>query len=618
MHKNLSIIIPCYNCEDTLEEAVDSCFTQGLDDFEIVMVDDCSTDKTREVMKSLASKHPEIKLFYHNENKGGGSTRNTATSKATSNLIFCLDSDDILTPHTLSKMVDMQNKTNADGIGIETSVKFRGTNSNDIAFTNVFGYRNEVIPLISLLQLNNVMCPLYSTFLYTKKAFATTGGYPTEHGFDTQGFAWRFLASGLTAYTCPDTVYLHRVNFHESYYLREYNAGRTNINWKKILLEQNSILSDEAYSFVLNFNEMDFETNIIDELKKLPKVFSEKQYDRRVAIDKLVTSNAVPRKSLLGSFYRLRSRVKKYLLRLKTSRIGYYIKFLKNHLSSGATPYALVTWHILKLKKRLGIDFKVSGDGTTDVVDIFLPTIAKDFATLQLVIEAAQKNIKHIIGVIYIITSINDEVQDFCQRHGYVLIDETSILGYGKEKINYRVNGIDRSGWLLQQLLKLAADKVVEADNFISIDSDTILLKPHLFIKNGKFVFRQNEEWHQPYFTAFKSIFGYSVKTSFSYTSHMMIFNKKLLQELRAKIERKHRKPWDQVYISTAESGEMSCVSDYDTYANWVRCNYPEKTLSMVLYNKTLPRTELTDLNNLENKYSEIYHSISFHSYASK
>ncbi len=311
----ISIIIPCFNCERTLREAVASCYTQGfaVEAFEVVMVDDQSTDGTYVLMAELANEYPNVLISRHEVNKGGGATRNTATELASSNLVFCLDSDDMLSPFMLKKMVAMQHETNADGIGIETSVKFRGTNVDDVAFTNVFGYRNERIPLESLLQRDGVMCPLYSTFLYTKSAFAAIGGYPTDHGFDTQGIAWRFLAHGLTAYTCPDTVYHHRVHFNESYYHREHNAGRTNVNWKKILLENNAVLTDEAFAVVLKFNERNPEIDLITELKKIPNVFSATPKVRTLTAAMLATKSPVPRTSLLGLYYRIAARIKRYL-----------------------------------------------------------------------------------------------------------------------------------------------------------------------------------------------------------------------------------------------------------------------------------------------------------------
>lgn len=87
----LTIIIPCYNCRETLEEAVNSCYLQDLQEpFEIILVDDCSTDNTREIMKTMSGKYREVRLFYHDKNKGGGATRNTAISHADGELILSL------------------------------------------------------------------------------------------------------------------------------------------------------------------------------------------------------------------------------------------------------------------------------------------------------------------------------------------------------------------------------------------------------------------------------------------------------------------------------------------------------------------------------------------------
>jgi hypothetical protein len=271
----------------------------------------------------------------------------------------------------------------------------------------------------------------------------------------------------------------------------------------------------------------------------------------------------------------------------------------------------------MQVKKWLRIDFNLPQKRTDDVVDLFFTTIAKDFDTLQLAITAAKKNILHKIGTVYIATKINDEMRAFCNENGCILVDETTILGYGKEKIDYKVGTLDRSGWMLQQLLKLGANRVVKTDNFITICTDTILVRPLAFISDGAFIFRQNEEWHNTYFSVFRKIFGYHPKTWFSYTSHMMMFNKQMLTEMQSELEEKHGKPWDKVYAETASPDELSCISDYETYANWVRCNYPNKTKSVVLYNRTLPRSKLTDLDTLEKTYRDKYHTISFHAYAS-
>jgi glycosyltransferase involved in cell wall biosynthesis len=236
MSKMLSIIIPVYNARKTLAQAVESIFLQGLKiSFEIVIVDDGSSDKSLEEIKKLAMMHHEIVFFSHQKNMGGGATRNTAVFHSKGDIIFCLDSDDVLGQNMLQPMIDLMEKKKCDGVGIHISKKFIGTNINRIAFITEFGYVGKKIPFISLFE--NSTCSLYSTFLITKKAFQICKGYPTDNGFDTQAMAFRFLANGLVAYTCPGTIYMHRVNHSRSYYIREYEAGRTSENWMKIFEE---------------------------------------------------------------------------------------------------------------------------------------------------------------------------------------------------------------------------------------------------------------------------------------------------------------------------------------------------------------------------------------------
>ncbi len=75
-----------------------------------------------------------------------------------------------------------------------------------------------------------------------------------NHGFDTQGFAFRFLANGLIAYTCPETIYYHRVNAGRSYYVREYESGKISYNWFKILEEFLFLFSEPVKHALLMFD----------------------------------------------------------------------------------------------------------------------------------------------------------------------------------------------------------------------------------------------------------------------------------------------------------------------------------------------------------------------------
>ncbi|MFA6158118.1 MAG: DUF6492 family protein [Candidatus Paceibacterota bacterium] len=294
-----------------------------------------------------------------------------------------------------------------------------------------------------------------------------------------------------------------------------------------------------------------------------------------------------------------------------------YILTLRSRIHSGRFLPLALAWHVLRLKKLFRVDFKVYPDAADREIeiDLVIPTISKDVALLEEMIAGAKKNILHRIRRVFIVSRDDNVLPAFCEKHGYSFVEERSVMGYGKERTAYKVNGVDRSGWMFQQILKLSSESFVGTKNYLIIDSDTVLIKPHSFIENGKFIFAQNEEWHEPYFRTFKKLFGYEAPTSLSYTSHMMIFNTDKLRMMKAELERRNGSSWDAVYMSTASESEMSCISDYDTYANWVLHNFPDEVGNRAFYNKGLSRDRFSSLEQLTSKYGRRYNSLSFHSY---
>lgn len=253
MAVTLSIIIPVFNAHKTLAAAVASIYRQELKiPFEIIMVDDGSSDNSRELMSALALQHSEIKNYFHEKNLGGGATRNSAVDHSQGRFIFCLDSDDMMGDNMMMPMVKLITDKRLDGVGVHISQKFSGNNPQKIAFINTFGYAGKIIPFESLFEGSE--CALYSTFLHTRSAFKVCGGYPTHHGFDTQGFAFRFLANGLKASVAPQTTYLHRINSHRSYYVREAEAGRVGENCQKIYEEFFYFFSPKMQEKMLSTN----------------------------------------------------------------------------------------------------------------------------------------------------------------------------------------------------------------------------------------------------------------------------------------------------------------------------------------------------------------------------
>ena len=100
----ISIIIPVYNTGQYLQECLDSVLNQTFADFEVICIDDGSTDNSYLILEKYAKKDSRIKIFKNHSNIGCVATKNKAISKSQGEYIYPLDSDDIILPETLQKL----------------------------------------------------------------------------------------------------------------------------------------------------------------------------------------------------------------------------------------------------------------------------------------------------------------------------------------------------------------------------------------------------------------------------------------------------------------------------------------------------------------------------------
>lgn len=105
MSKLFSVIVPVYNVKDYLEECLDSLLGQTMDDYEIIVVDDCSTDGSLEIARAYARENESrVRCVEHAVNKGLGGARNTGIESARGRYLLFIDSDDYIHPQTLEKI----------------------------------------------------------------------------------------------------------------------------------------------------------------------------------------------------------------------------------------------------------------------------------------------------------------------------------------------------------------------------------------------------------------------------------------------------------------------------------------------------------------------------------
>ena len=104
-YPTISVLMTAYNREKYIQEAIESVLASSYKDFELVIVDDCSSDKTVEIAKRYEAKDIRVKVFVNEKNLGDYPNRNKAASYGRGKYLKYLDSDDVMRKDCLEKMV---------------------------------------------------------------------------------------------------------------------------------------------------------------------------------------------------------------------------------------------------------------------------------------------------------------------------------------------------------------------------------------------------------------------------------------------------------------------------------------------------------------------------------
>jgi glycosyltransferase involved in cell wall biosynthesis len=107
MKDKVSIIIPAFNASKLIVETLDSAIAQLHKNIEIIIIDDCSTDQTWNIIKTYSQKFPDIVSVYKNKRKGACAARNYGFELSSGDYIQYLDADDILSEDKLSREVEL-------------------------------------------------------------------------------------------------------------------------------------------------------------------------------------------------------------------------------------------------------------------------------------------------------------------------------------------------------------------------------------------------------------------------------------------------------------------------------------------------------------------------------
>lgn len=195
----VSIIIPCYNAGEFLVEAVESALAQTHDDFEIVIVDDGSTDSVTVQLIESAS-WPRTRII-RQENSGPSVARNTAIDAATGEYILPLDADDKIASTYVEKAVKVITECPDVGIVYCKAMKFGAEE----------GPWQLPVYTLQELVIDNV---IFVTSLYRKSDWKLIGGYNEKlrHGVEDYEFWVKLVNLGREVVQLDDFLFFYRIH----------------------------------------------------------------------------------------------------------------------------------------------------------------------------------------------------------------------------------------------------------------------------------------------------------------------------------------------------------------------------------------------------------------------
>ena len=231
-NKLVSIIVPCYNAEKFITAMISSVLEQTYPYFEIIVIDDGSTDRSSDYISSF--KDPRISYLKKN-NTGVSDSRNKGLEKATGEYVLFLDADDILSPDFLEKRVQFLEEHPYHGFCFSSVIKI-DEEGLEIPGNKIDGAGIDPLSEILTYDLHFVTCP--SNYVFRKKILTT---HQLQFNPELSSSADRFFLIEVSRFTTGGRIegaYLfYRVHRNSMSNSLTLNLLRDNIRFQKKVLK---------------------------------------------------------------------------------------------------------------------------------------------------------------------------------------------------------------------------------------------------------------------------------------------------------------------------------------------------------------------------------------------
>lgn len=214
---NVSIVIPHFERFEFLRETVASVVRYARAGDQLTIVDDGSSPETVVRIEDLLTDVPnciETQLICHKTNLGGAAARNTAVRRSRHDWLFCLDSDNLLTPNLLTSLCTAASQEALDVAVPEYTVFFE---AHSKSITHSWRYPARPVEIQDHFSCSAIVPSASGNYLYSRDSWERARGYPDAAALDAWGFGLRQIGAGCTMQPVDDTFYLHRYG-HASYW----------------------------------------------------------------------------------------------------------------------------------------------------------------------------------------------------------------------------------------------------------------------------------------------------------------------------------------------------------------------------------------------------------------
>jgi len=195
----ISVVLPVYNGEQFLAEAIESCLNQSYQNIELIIVNDCSTDRSLEIITSFEKKDKRIVIISNETNKNLPASLNIGHCAANGNYCTWISDDNILKSNMLEVLLENIIETDSDLVFSDCDI---------INEDGIFKRKNEVGPVCGLPFKNFIG----ASFLYKRKVFEDLGGYDKNlHTLEDYDF-WLRASIKFRFHRIERSLYLYRIH----------------------------------------------------------------------------------------------------------------------------------------------------------------------------------------------------------------------------------------------------------------------------------------------------------------------------------------------------------------------------------------------------------------------